>query len=36
MKFLHAILYSGVVIRKYIMNLESVFGRVGSGGGIPR
>ena len=27
MKFLHAILYSGVVIRKYIMNLESVYGR---------
>ena len=27
MKFLHVILYSGVAIRKYIMNLESVYGQ---------
>ena len=27
MKFLHVILHSGVAIRKYIMNLESVYGR---------
>ena len=36
MKFLHAILYSGVVIRKYIMNLESVFVSGGGGGGTSR
>ena len=27
MKFLHVILYSGVAIRKYIMNLKSVYDR---------
>ena len=27
MKFLHVILYSGVAIRKYIMNLECVYDR---------